>query len=197
MSASDDLLPQGGRPPCTFSSFVPLPFNRAALDAALRWALRTRDAGAPLLLVGPSGTGKTHLARAALSARCAGYGLGSTMIESAADIANQFASALREERIWSFLAAMKDPHRCTVVEHLEDLARKAQTRKAVFEMFKPAATGAGLLLTLTTPRSSRPPAAILRDVATIFPRASIVRLRRPTPSERRLLARELHACAEY
>ena len=91
---------------------------------------------------------------------------------------------------------MKDPHRCTVVEHLEDLARKAQTRKAVFEMFEPAARRAGLLLTLTTPRSSPPPAAILRDVATTFPRASIVRLRRPTRSERRLLSRELHACAE-
>ena len=79
MSATDDLLPPGRRPPCTFSSFVPLPFNKAALDAALRWSLRTKDAGAPLVLVGPSGTGKTHLARAALSARCAVYGVGSTM----------------------------------------------------------------------------------------------------------------------
>ena len=193
MSASDDLPPPGPRPPCTFSSFVPLPFNKAALDAALRWSLRTKDAGAPLLLVGPSGTGKTHLARAALSARCAVYDLRSTMMESAADIVNRFASAVRECQIWSFMAAMTDAQRCTVVEHLEDLARKTQTRKNLFEMLEPASQGAGLLLTLTTARSSRAPAAILSEVATTFPHAFIVRLRRPTRSERRRLSLELDA----
>ncbi len=185
MSASYDLPGPGSKAPCTFSSFVRLPSNAAALDGALRWAVRTKDAGAPLVLVGPSGTGKTHLARAAITARCAVVGVGSTMMESAADIAYQFTSALREDRIWAFMAAMKSADRCTVVEHLEDLARKTQTRRNLFEMLEPASRGAGLLLTLTTARSSRAPAAILRDVATMFPRASIARLRRPSPSERR------------
>ncbi|MBA3375761.1 MAG: hypothetical protein H0U00_08110, partial [Actinobacteria bacterium] len=39
------------------------------MDALLRWACRAQNAATPVVLVGPSGVGKTHLVRSALAVR--------------------------------------------------------------------------------------------------------------------------------
>lgn len=158
----------------SFSTFEPFSCNREAVDAVLRWAARVGGTRSPLVLVGPSGVGKTHLVQAGLALAEALAPGGSVLCSSAAD----------------FMDARIGEHRgLVVIEHLEDLATRPQSRKVLLDLVARASSD-GLLLTLTRRKGQRPPAAILRSVLARFPRAQVVRLHRPTLAQhRRIMAR--------
>jgi chromosomal replication initiation ATPase DnaA len=175
----------------SFSTYVQLPGNRDAHAALLRWCTtRARDTMSPVVLVGPSAVGKTHLVRAALAVASPPASGSLPLYSSAADLRNALVSAIKGGRMRSFEARMRWHRGLVAVEHLEDLATSPQSRRSLLDLLASASLeGRRLLLTVTQGKGRRPPAALLQDVLARFPRAQIVRLHRPTPSQQRRVLR--------
>jgi hypothetical protein len=173
----------------SLSSFVVLDSNRAARDAVLRWSFRTPDCGAPLVLVGPSGVGKTHLSRAGLAARCRTSAVAGTVVDDASKVVHAFLETLKtESAVELYRHRVRDRSRCSLVEHLEDLAKKEQSRNIVFDLFEPAAQGAGLIFTVTTSGPEARYSALLRHVRARFPAVDVAHVHRPSCSAARDIA---------
>src|SRR5262245_34585027 len=95
--------------------FVVLESNREAF-AAVADLVDNLETGRPLVLVGPSGTGKTHLA----NAFCRVID-GDSVHASAQALLDQYRNAIRRDQVVEFRRPMvRIPG--LVIEHLEDLA---------------------------------------------------------------------------
>jgi len=130
----------------TFDSFIVLPSNRQARDAARGWAAQ-RQSPRAVCLAGPTGTGKTHLVRAALAHTAADRGWRCMRSLSAEQMLDDHLAALRRGEPTSVLGR---PHPdLLLIEHLEDLERKPCSLALVAERL--AFSRARLLLTATCP----------------------------------------------
>jgi len=135
-----------------FDSFIVLPSNRPAHQAALAWCA-SRDGPRAVCLAGPSGTGKTQLARAALARGDERHGWRCTWRLSAEQVSNELIIALRRFEPWSLLGYPRPD--AVLVEHLEFLERMEHTLAAVVQRLE--ASRARLLLTATCPGPTVPP----------------------------------------
>jgi chromosomal replication initiation ATPase DnaA len=100
-----------------FDSFAVFPSNQEAFDAVKCWSQgRPRT----LLLVGPSGTGKTHLARAAVPLIARGGG--APRVTGAESHINAYIEALRNG-VAHWRRECREDDSALVLEHLEDVAR--------------------------------------------------------------------------
>jgi chromosomal replication initiator protein len=146
-----DTLPLNLR--YTFDAYVVGPYNRLAHAAAQAIAQRPGQHYNPLLLYGPSGTGKTHLMQA-IGHYCNTYHPSLRVgYITAEQFTNQLVYAIQTKRMDKF----RDKYRRIDVLLLDDiafLAKKERTQEEVFHTFN-ALHQAGKQIVLTSDRSPR------------------------------------------
>jgi hypothetical protein len=160
-----------------FRDFVALPSNRTAAQALARWSLG-RPA-APLLLVGPSGVGKSHLVREAALLRLGVKSRRRITIWTAADLAYGFVEAVLRKAIARFEQGVCSRTDLIILEHLEDVRGRPETRKMLFQLARKRARVPWLLTFSGTPRSARDTIAVFRKTL----RGTVAFVARPTALE--------------
>lgn len=170
----------------TLQSFVELRSNRAALRSVRTWVECPHH---QLVIAGPSGAGKTHLARAAVAALGSGDRRWTAKV-----LASEHYFCLRQGRVEEDFFASLHSAEALVVEHVEDLLPHPQILLLKRIVERRSAACRRVLLTITTrtdglhPYLTRPP---LRELAGVLPSVRCVRLPLPRPTERAQLARRL------
>jgi len=133
--------------PATFDTFVTGPANALAREASFAIARKPELAFFPLFLVGESGTGKTHLARAVVS-EARRNGLERAVYVSAEHFTNDFTAAIRERHGASFRRRYRQECDLLVLEDVQFLAGKRQTQLELFHVVEHLrAVGARVVLT--------------------------------------------------
>jgi len=165
--------------------FVAGPENRLAAEAVGWIAARSRNSYSPLMLCGPPGTGKSHLARAAADWRedCVHI--------AAADFARELAEAIDAQAVEEFQAR----YRSTSLLILEDLGQLCGKRAALVE-FQHTLDALEARDALVIVTSRIPPAEISGLPASLISRLSgglVVSLSPPGLAARRVLLERLAA----
>lgn len=140
--------------PPTFETFQTRPGNALASALCESWA--RGEMNGILVLAGPSATGKTHLALAALAALRPQRERGPLRIAAAVCI-DDFVTAIRANTVLAYRERIAGLD-ALVVEHLEDLADKPACRSEVMSLARDLhARGRPVMLTVTRhpPRSQR------------------------------------------
>jgi chromosomal replication initiator protein len=117
--------------PHTFESFVVGPQNALAREASLAVALGRQPGVSPLLLVGPTGTGKSHLARA-LVAEARGRGGARALYASAEYFTNALLASIRARETARFKRRFREECDLLVVEDVQFLEGKTATQLELF-----------------------------------------------------------------
>lgn len=107
--------------------FVCLPENRFALTAVESWA-NARKAPAPVYLYGPSGVGKSHLARHGLRLLAARKPTLRVVHQDASEFAAEFADASSRKEIARFQAEHRDLE-CFILEDVHALEGRPETQQ--------------------------------------------------------------------
>lgn len=175
-------------PKYTFEQFVIGASNRFAHAAALAAAELPGSTFNPIFLVGPPGTGKTHLLHS-IGNYITAYGSGlSVRYTTAEDFANHFRTALDRRQIDPF----KTAYRGTDVLLLDDvqfLARKARTEEEFFHTFN-TLREAGSQIVLTSDRHPRDMSGLEQRLCQRFESGLLIELAPPDASLRRALVRK-------
>jgi chromosomal replication initiator protein len=114
-------------PPCTFETFVTGPSNALAREASLAVAQGRQPGLFPLYLVGESGIGKSHLARAVVSEARRG-GRMRTVYASAERFTSEFTAAIRARQGGDFRRRYRTECDLLVLEDVPFLAGKEATQ---------------------------------------------------------------------
>ncbi len=117
--------------PHTFESFVVGAENALAREASLAVAHGRQPGLTPLCLVGPPGTGKSHLARA-LVARARERGLGRAVYTSAEAFTSTLMSSIRSNDTARFKRRFRDDCDLLVLEDVQFLQGKTSTQLELF-----------------------------------------------------------------
>jgi len=112
--------------PCTFDNFVTGPANALAREASLAVAQGRQPALFPLYLVGESGLGKSHLARAVVTE--ARRGGARAVYASAERFTSEFTSAVRARQGGSFRRRYRQECDLLVIDDVQFLGGKEQTQ---------------------------------------------------------------------
>jgi chromosomal replication initiator protein len=124
-------LPEQQILPHTFESFVVGPANALAREASLSIAQGRQPGVSPLLLVGSTGTGKSHLARA-LVAEARARGSARALYASAESFTNGLLSSIRARETASFKRRFRDECDLLVLEDVQFLEGKSATQLELF-----------------------------------------------------------------
>ena len=136
----------------SFATFVRLDSNQEALAAIERWFMVADERA--LVLVGPSGVGKSHLMRAL--ARSAGVRCHRALTSARILVEEYVAWMYRDRARVQYTAGTRAP-RLLVIEHLEDVEYMESSRTGVLDrVARQLAAGGRAVLTVTgRPRSLR------------------------------------------
>lgn len=144
-----------------------------AVGRKVRAALR-RGTSRPLAIEGPSGAGKTRLLRGLAAEADPAWWC------SAKDLVEEAVEAMRGDRYPAFKAAVATDTRPLMIEHIEDLRAKPQTRAELRRvLLLRAAEGGATILTLTAGRGRS------EMVRWLGRWAEVVSLDRPRPQKGR------------
>lgn len=113
--------------PCTFDTFVTGPSNALAREASLAVAQGRQPALFPLFLVGASGIGKSHLARAVVNEARRGGGV-RAVYASAERFTSEFTSAIRARHGGEFRRRYRQECDLLVLEDVQFLSGKEATQ---------------------------------------------------------------------
>jgi chromosomal replication initiator protein len=113
--------------PCTFETFVTGPANALAREASLAVAQGRQPALFPLYLLGESGIGKSHLARAVVSEARRG-GRMRSVYASAERFTSEFTAAIRARQGGEFRRRYRQECDLLVLEDVQFLAGKEATQ---------------------------------------------------------------------
>ena len=113
--------------PCTFDTFVTGPSNALAREASLAVAQGRQPALFPLFLVGDSGIGKSHLARAVVSEARRQSGV-RAVYASAERFTTEFTSAIRARHGGEFRRRYRQECDLLVLEDVQFLGGKEATQ---------------------------------------------------------------------
>lgn len=113
--------------PCTFDTFVTGPSNALAREASLAVAQGRQPALFPLFLVGESGIGKSHLARAVVNEARRGGGV-RAVYASAERFTSEFTAAIRARHGGEFRRRYRQECDLLVLEDVQFLSGKEATQ---------------------------------------------------------------------
>ncbi|MBW2244160.1 MAG: ATP-binding protein [Deltaproteobacteria bacterium] len=167
----------------SFDTFVVGPENALAREASIALAHRRQSGISPLFLAGPSGVGKSHLARA-LAAE------GSGLYVSAEAFTNAFTSALRRKDTEAFKRRFRDCQ-LLVIEDVQFLEGKNATQMELLYTLEQL-TIAGRPVVLTGDRLPREMSGLQSRLASEMTRGLVAEIE---PPERDLRRRILKAKA--
>jgi chromosomal replication initiator protein len=133
--------------PNTFETFVTGPENALAREASLALAHGRQPGLFPLFLAGPSGIGKSHLARAVV-AEARRHGVERAIYVSAERFTTDFTSAVRARHGSDFRRRYRQECELLVLEDVQFLAGKRQTQLELFHVVEHLrSVGARVLMT--------------------------------------------------
>ena len=113
--------------PCTFDTFVTGPSNALAREASLAVAQGRQPALFPLFLVGDSGIGKSHLARAVVAEARRDTGV-RAVYASAERFTTEFTSAIRARHGGAFRRRYREECDLLVIDDVQFLSGKEATQ---------------------------------------------------------------------
>jgi chromosomal replication initiator protein len=113
--------------PCTFDTFVTGPSNALAREASLAVAQGRQPALFPLFLVGESGIGKSHLARAVVNEARRGGGV-RAVYASSERFTSEFTAAIRARHGGEFRRRYRQECDLLVLEDVQFLSGKEATQ---------------------------------------------------------------------
>jgi chromosomal replication initiator protein len=117
--------------PATFDTFVVGSSNALAREASLAVAEGRHVTANPLYLVGGTGTGKSHLARALVS-EAKRRGNGRTVYCSAEAFTSQLTQSIRKQETSGFRRRFRNECRLLVIEDVQFLGGKTATQLELF-----------------------------------------------------------------
>jgi len=117
--------------PYTFETFVVGPANALAREASLAVARSRQPGVSPLLLVGPSGTGKSHLARA-VNAEARACGLPRAVYASAESFTSGLTSSIYTRQTSGFKRRFRDDCDLLIIEDIQFFQGKVATQLELF-----------------------------------------------------------------
>lgn len=117
--------------PHTFESFVVGPTNALAREASLAVAQGRSIGVSPLYLVGPSGIGKSHLARAVVC-EARRRGMQRVVYASAEQFTNELMASIRSRETPAFKRRFRQDCEVLVIEDVEFLQGKTATQLELF-----------------------------------------------------------------
>lgn len=117
--------------PHTFETFVVGPTNALAREASLAVAQGRSIGVSPLYLVGPSGIGKSHLARAVVC-EARRRGMQRVVYASAEQFTNELMASIRSRETPAFKRRFRQDCQVLVIEDVEFLQGKTATQLELF-----------------------------------------------------------------
>ncbi len=139
--------------PATFDTFVVGSSNALAREASLAVAEGRHATANPLYLVGSTGTGKSHLARALVS-EARRRGNGRTVYCSAEAFTSQLTHSIRKQETPGFRRRFRNECRLLVIEDVQFLQGKAATQLELFHTMEHLQMAGGRIV-LTADRLPR------------------------------------------
>jgi len=169
----------------TFSSFVPGTTYPDALSAVRLFAGHPGTNGQPLVIIGPSGVGKSHLMHA-IAADVRERRAGAVSYQTASELIDRYVDHLSERPKVPF-SPVEEGTTWWLIDHLEELVGKSQTRRDLCAMFEQAMqNGTAVVFSINSSLCNE---GFVRDMLDRFPDAQAVRLPLPDTDTRRALVR--------
>jgi chromosomal replication initiation ATPase DnaA len=211
----DGCPPGRGRPRYTFDRFVVGPCNALAREAALALAQRRQSSLNLVYLAGPSGMGKSHLARAtAEEARRQlpdgrepggvgedtwassqdGTGRTRVLLTTAEQFTSEFVSAVRNGRNEAWIRQYRGRIDLLVVEDIQHLSGRTKTQQELFHTLAHVLDAGGRVL-LTGDQPPRELTDLDARLRALAGRGFVAELGKPDAVVRRHLFREKAAAA--
>jgi len=171
----------------SFDSFVVGPCNALAREASVAVA-RARQPGLnPLYLISEPGLGKTHLARAVVSA-ARSEGTQNTIYESAEAFTNRFMESIRRKKMDVFKRRYRQQCDLLVVEDVQFLNRKHATQLELFHTITHL-VDAGVRVVLTGDRLPRDIEGLDARLRSQITAGLVAEIERPDAAIRRKILR--------
>lgn len=185
-AVADIEPPPGPDPALAFTTFVEGEPNRMALRAAYAVVEKPGTQFVPLVIAGPSGSGRTHLLHAVGNALAAG-GVPNVACLPAAAFAEELIAALRDGAVEQWRARYRNAG-ALLLDDIDAIAGKERTQDELYHLFN-ALQGAGRQIVLTASRAPLELTALEERLRSRFAQGLVVELRSPD----RALRRALHA----
>lgn len=183
-STGQAALPYGH----TFDSFVVGADNALAREASLALAQGRQPGLSPLFLAGPSGTGKSHLARAVV-AEARRQGAGRPLYASAETFTTELLAGIRSGRTGEFRRRYRHECEFLVLEDVQFLEGKTATQLELFHTLEHLARAGGRVV-LTGDRLPREIPRLDRRLGSWMGAGLVAELEAPGAELRRKIVRE-------
>lgn len=168
----------------TFANFVEGEPNRMALRAAHAVVARPGAQFVPLVVAGPSGSGRSHLLHAIGNALAQG-GVPNVACLPAARFAEELITALREGSVEQWRARYRNAG-ALLLDDIDAIAGKERTQDELYHLFN-ALQGAGRQIVLTASRAPLELTALEERLRSRFAQGLVVELHAPDRAMRRAL----------
>ncbi len=172
-------MPRSDKPSSLLVPFLVLPENRFAYEAI---STVGQEPLRPIYIYGPSGTGKSHLARHAVRLFLARRPKARVEHVTAAEFAAEFAEASSRKAIPLFQAATRELD-LFVIEDLQALGRRRETQQQLLALCDELAS-AGCQLVWTSRQSAGDMPHFSRKLVTRFRAGVTAQMRLPGPASR-------------
>lgn len=184
-SARQAALPYG---PHTFDTFVVGPGNSLAREASLAVAQGRQPGVSPLFLLGPSGTGKSHLARAVVT-EARQSGTVRTVYTPAESFTSELLSCIRGGRTGEFKRRYRQECELLVLEDVQFLEGKNASQLELFHTLEHLGRAGGRIV-LTADRLPREMPRLDGRLRSWMGAGLVAELETPDVDFRRTLLRE-------